>query len=845
MANIFLKSTTPLFEPTYMPPPPAAGIEVTPSLNIASIETSSPLTIPDNHTVPFTPIYPDPEKCNYYILNHNTTEYFQFSNPYGGIPQNLLINVSGWLFLIILFGILRRAAGNYGRLAIIRREDDESRWTHVFFSTTDDEGQVIENTLEQGGLDQSESESLTSATDWADVDRGICSWITSIFTITDDMILRKCGHDALQYINFQRHMVIFVLIITFICMAFILPINFTMGNIQGDKTNFGHTTISNLAADAEVLWVHIVLSILFIPLGIYIMRRFSVTLRMEGGDNCISSRTLMFDLIPEKFCKKDLIIRHFQEAYDTVIPGFELEDVQIAYFVAKLTSLTAKLDKARKAVNYCENYLSKKGERLMMNDHSCGIVYGCCTCGAANKLDALEYYQQRETSLRMQVEKEQTNLHKKSIGVAFVTFSNLQTAEAVKRDFQRKMLFLKASPQQSSLQKELRPDNWEVRFAPPPEDIYWENLNSGNYRIIKVWVLNSIMFLVLFFFTSPAYLINLLETLPFLNAKYIGEEVKVNLPSYITDFLPTLLLWTLSALLPVIVAYSDWWLGHWRRSLENLWIMRKVFGYLLFMVLILPSIGLTTVRGLVESGFKTRNNTAEINWECIFLPDNGAFFINYVTTSALIGTGLEIIRFPELFMYSFRLAFARSQAEIASVRKEILYEFPFGINYAWMLLIFALTVSYSVICPLITPFGLFYMLMKHATDRYNIYFAYKASKINKNIHGCAINCVMISLLIQQLILLFFNTVRGNATSGLLPPRGIFSITMFTIFSLLFLVQIFFHAFKGISPIQYIQKPTQLSLQPEEGSRVLPTSSRHNNKPQQFIPDVLRNVNINV
>ena len=40
----------------------------------------------------------------------------------------------------------------------------------------------------------------------------------------------------------------------------------------------------------------------------------------------------------------------------------------------------------------------------------------------------------------------------------------------------------------------------------------------------------------------------------------------------------------------------------------------------------------------------------------------------------------------------------------------------------------------------------------------------------QNIHGCAINCVMISLLIQQLILLFFNTVRANGTSGLLPPR---------------------------------------------------------------------------
>jgi hypothetical protein len=61
-----------------------------------------------------------------------------------------LINVLGWLFLVLLFGILRRAAGNYGRLAVMRREDDESRWTQVFFSTTDDEGDIIENTVETG-----------------------------------------------------------------------------------------------------------------------------------------------------------------------------------------------------------------------------------------------------------------------------------------------------------------------------------------------------------------------------------------------------------------------------------------------------------------------------------------------------------------------------------------------------------------------------------------------------------------------------------------------------------------------------------------------------------------------
>ena len=42
-------------------------------------------------------------------------------------------------------------------------------------------------------------------------------------------------------------------------------------------------------------------------------------------------------------------------------------------------------------------------------------------------------------------------------------------------------------------------------------------------------------------------------------------------------------------------------------------------------------------------------------------------------------------------MYAMRLMFARSVAEVPSVRAANLYEFPFGFNYGWMLLIFALT----------------------------------------------------------------------------------------------------------------------------------------------------------
>jgi len=671
------------------------------------------------------------------------------------------------------------------------------------------------------------------------VDRGVCSWICTIFTLTDDMILRKCGIDAIQYIRFQRHLIIFMVIITVVCITIILPINFTMGNQQGDKTSFGHTTISNLPGNHSVLWVHIIVGILFMPLGIFIMRKFSVTLRIEvdqGED--VSSRTLMLDGLPKNYCQKDYIIRHFQEAY----PDLEIDDVQIAYYVSKLCSLNEQLETAQRGIIFCENYSRKNGgKKLQMNPRSCGLLCGLCPWCVSSNVDAIEFYREQERRLKQSVEFEKVQLQSKAIGVAFITFASLPEAKRVNKDHEKIMKLWYSRPPTSSLDNILQPSNWDVRFAPPPEDIYWENLSrQRHFRVIKVWISNTILFVVLFFFTSPAYIISELKTLPFLNAQNLEDAAhNLNLPAYITDFLPTLMLWTLSALLPVLVAYSDWWLGHWRRSVENIWIMRKVFGYLLFMVLILPSIGLTSVRALVESVIKAGGpdqQRQEINWNCIFLPDNGSFFVNYVTTSALVGTGLEIIRFPELIMYTIRLCFARSQAEISSVRKAIVYEFPFGINYGWLLLIFALTVSYSVICPLITPFGLFYMIMKHGVDRYNIYYAYKRSKINKNIHGCAVNCVMISLLIQQLVVLFFNTVR-TSNDGLLPPKAIFSITMFVIFSLLFIVQMFFHMFKGISPIQYIQRPNQpTNTEGTTAPTYRPTRAR------AFVPDVLRSNN---
>ena len=45
-----------------------------------------------NTTTPWAPVFPSQDKCNYYIVNQTSFHWLDFGNPYGGIPQNLLLN---------------------------------------------------------------------------------------------------------------------------------------------------------------------------------------------------------------------------------------------------------------------------------------------------------------------------------------------------------------------------------------------------------------------------------------------------------------------------------------------------------------------------------------------------------------------------------------------------------------------------------------------------------------------------------------------------------------------------------------------------------------------------------
>ena len=63
-----------------------------------------------------------------------------------------------------------------------------------------------------------------------------------------------------------------------------------------------------------------------------------------------------------------------------------------------------------------------------------------------------------------------------------------------------------------------------------------------------------------FFLTTPEFLVTQTDWI----IPILGDTFKV--PAPIIDFLPTLLLWSFTALLPLLISYSDRWMGYYTRS---------------------------------------------------------------------------------------------------------------------------------------------------------------------------------------------------------------------------------------------------------------------------------------
>ncbi|XP_077366549.1 CSC1-like protein 1 [Festucalex cinctus] len=700
---------------------------------------------------------------------YNSTQNTVLSGVhFGGVPVVLLLNFSFFLVLLILFSIIRKKFWDYGRLALV----------------ADNEG-----VTGSGRRRYKHTSSCVSNGDDLEYEMGFCSWLPFILRMDDEKIKARCGRDAVHYLSFQRHLVILLLVITVTSLAIILPVNLTGDLLGNEPQNFGRTTIGNLQKGNDWLWLHTVFAVLYLALTVVLLRHHTSQMKGMGPD---TARNTLFVTSVPKTATEDDVKTHFAEAY----PSCQVCAVNIAYDVAKLMHLDKERVRAGKNLRYYERVLEKTGQRETIHPRLCGYLCCCATC---DKVDAIEYYSSKEKDLLEEVRQQVEVVPQRPLGLAFVTLQTEAMAKYILKDFNAldcggASCCCGRQPQPSSKSASIKVRKWRVSFAPHPRNLYWDHLSVQGFSwFMRYVMLNFLLFFLLTFLTTPAIIINTMDKFNVTKPIYY-----LNSP-IISQFFPTFLLWCFSALLPTIVYYSTLGEAHWSRSSEQLSMMHKLYFFLLFMVLILPSLGLTSLalffRWLFDKEFLT---DGKLRFECVFLPDQGAFFVNYVIAAALVGSAMDLMRLPGLLLYTIRLVFARSAAERKYVKQNQAYEFEYGAMYGWILCVFTVIMAYSVICPIIVPFGLLYMTLKHLVDKHNLYFAYLPTRLDRQVHLKAVNQALAAPIICLIWLYFFSVLR----TGFWAPTSLFTLVVLVVTILICLSYTCFGHFQYLSPHNY-------------------------------------------
>ncbi|CAM4761485.1 unnamed protein product [Rotaria magnacalcarata] len=677
--------------------------------------------------------------CSYYGRFNSTG--FGLIRSYEGIPENILVNLVVSTILLLLFVYLRRRFSDSKNIA------DDTEISILLYGQNNKSRDFTSNVHET-------SFHRYCVTRWL--------WIRDLFKISDWDVYRNCSPDAYYYLLFHTYLIAYLVFVTIFSLAIILPVNFqgTQGTI---KQKFAHTTIANLPSNSPLLWVHACASILFVLAGILVAYLYTNATQYYATED-VASRTLMIRGIRPYACDEEKLSEYFSEAY----PTFHITHLTLVYNIAQLQHAYKRRELNLLIWQQSKKMFEESGKRPVVHNNRCGQM-----CGWFSKeIDAIDYYERLYNAYKHRVEDEYLHVREKTCGLAFITFSTPEEAHRVRSDF-RLTCFKADHRPKTSTSKSLVVHDWTVNFAPSPKNIIWKNIPiSEGSHWLRILVVNTILVFFMIFLTTPSIVMSTIDKIA---DKYRSIDPlktvtkQIHFPVILTSVMPVLLLRIFAAAMPSLVSVTSLLEKQWKKSALDKSMMIKLFVFLSMMILILPSLGLTSIEGFLRWVFKSEENStsnSRIRWMCVFLPDNGAFFVNYIITSAFIGAAIELLRSSDLIFYIYIILTAKSTTERRVIRHALQFPFRFGVQYAWTSAVFCVILAYAIACPLITPIGLIYMLIKRAVDKYNLVFVYDTEIADKSVHRLAGHFIIIALIIQQLTLLFFILVRSKTLNYL-------------------------------------------------------------------------------
>jgi len=398
--------------------------------------------------------------------------------------------------------------------------------------------------------------------------------------------------------------------------------------------------------------------------------------------------------------------------------------------------------------------------------------------------DALKEYETKQLTVMRRFQEYATEAREDPLSMVFISFETHQQA--------RRFMMIESVDYQS--------DFGTGQLAPLPDGIIWENMRSPALTVFYNIAFNTLILAHLAFFTTPTTVSTYI--------KQIAAAFNVELNGWFFDIVPSLLFSFFSVLIKVLVKYCIIDYGGWRREHVIPKYISRLFGWSFLGVVVLPGMAISSptniikfvevalkpVLGMFEQdpGLYAAREIKE-NLNCLFLPDSGAFFINYLLISAGFRNLLQLHRLSNyLFVIwgycTHRYSAVRRVAVEQIIEKQSLVSGDDSTSlmdsYAWVLIHFSIMLTFCISHPLITPAFLVYMISKYVSDVecYRMYYYTKGSY--PSLVRTAITINLFCGMLPQITTLIYLIGKEELQSS--NPRSVCSLLV-TAMVLLFLI----------------------------------------------------------
>ncbi|KAJ8761912.1 hypothetical protein K2173_006514 [Erythroxylum novogranatense] len=376
------------------------------------------------------------------------------------------------------------------------------------------------------------------------------------------------------------------------------------------------------------------------------------------------------------------------------------------------------------------------------------------------KVDSIEYCNEKINELIPKLEAEQKGtLREKQQPAALVFFTSRVTAACASQSLHAQMV-----------------DKWMVSEAPEPRQLIWPNLKIKFFqRQIRQYVVYVIVALTIFFYMIPIGFISALTTLD--NLKKILPFIKpvVNiavLKTVLEAYLPQIALIIFLALLPSLLLFLSKQEGIPSESHA----VRAASGKYFYFTVLNVFIGVT-VGGTLFQSFKSieKHPNSIVSTLANSLPGNATFFLTFVALKFFVGYGLELSRLVPLIIFHLKRKYlCKTEAELKEAWSP--GDFGYTTRIPSDMLVITVVLCYSVIAPLIIPFGVVYFGLGWLVLRNQALKVYVPSFESQGRMWPHIHIrIMASLLLYQVTMLGYFGVKEFFYMPLLIPLPILSL----------------------------------------------------------------------